>query len=245
MVTEHVLMLLVRRLELHATLSDDDRAAILALPYQLRDFDASAYLVRDGEPPRVCGVLISGFAYRQKLTSQGTRQIVSLHVPGEALDFQSLFLDIADHNVQTLTRAEVAIIPRDAIRALAQERPAIGRAIMVYTLVEASIFREWILNIGRRNARARLAHLLCEFAIRVDALQPPSSGRGYALPMTQEQLGDALGLTAVHVNRTLKLLEADGLITRNKRDVSFPRWDALRDLADFSQRYLHLQPQPD
>ena len=244
MTTRNVLEPLVERLERSGSLSPDDRAAILALPYQMRTFEASAYLVRDGEPPRTCGVLVEGYAYRQKLTSQGTRQIVSLHVPGEAMDFQNLFLDIADHNVQTLTRAEVALIPRDAIRGIAQDRPAIGHAILIYTLIEASIFREWVLNVGRRNARARLAHLLCEFAVRVDE-QMPDRSRGYSLPMTQEQLGDALGLTAVHVNRTLKSLEADGLIKRNKRDVTFPSWDALRDVADFSLRYLHLQPKPD
>ena len=230
MAAPQVLEHLVRRLEFHTKLSADDRAALLALPYQLRTYDASAYLVRDGEPPRTCGVLLSGYAYRQKLTSQGTRQIVSLHVPGEALDFQNLFLNVADHNVQTLTRAEIALVSRDAIREIVQTRPTVGHAILIYTLIEASMFREWVLNVGRRNARARLAHLLCEFAVRID-VQAPNDGRGYALPMTQEQLGDALGLTAVHVNRTLKSLEADGLITRNKRDVKAPSELNLRPIT--------------
>lgn len=136
----------------------------------------------------------------------------------------------------------MAIVPRDPIRELTRIRPAIAYAILVYILVESSIFREWVLNVGRRDARSRLAHLLCEFAIRMD-VQGLSDCGGYELPMTQEQLGDALGLTSVHVNRTLKSLEADGLITRNKRHVGFPRWDALRDEADFNGRYLHLERQ--
>jgi CRP-like cAMP-binding protein len=240
--TPSPLALMVRKLETHAVLDDDDRTALLALPYTLRTFEPSSYLVREGDAPDQCAVLLSGFAYRQKLTGAGMRQIVSLHIPGEPLDFQHLFLDVADHNVQTLTRADVATIPRSALRELARTRAAIGNAIFVNTLVEGSIFREWILNIGRRDARSRLAHFLCEFAIRLDR-QGLTGPDGYELPMSQEQLGDALGLTAVHVNRTIKSLESDGLIGRNRRRISFPRWDALRELADFSSRYLHLTQQ--
>ena len=236
------LALMVRKLETHAVLDVEDRNALMALPYTLRTYEPSSYLVREGDVPEQCAVLLSGFAYRQKLTGAGMRQIVSLHIPGEALDFQHLFLAVADHHVQTLTRAEVATSSRSALRELARSRASIGNAIFVNTLVEASIFREWILNIGRRDARSRLAHFLCEFAIRLD-MQNLTEDTGYELPMSQEQLGDALGLTAVHVNRTIKSLEADGLITRNRRRITFPRWDALREVADFSTRYLHLSQQ--
>jgi CRP-like cAMP-binding protein len=112
--TPSPLALMVRKLETHAVLDDDDRTALLALPYTLRTFEPSSYLVREGDAPDQCAVLLSGFAYRQKLTGAGMRQIVSLHIPGEPLDFQHLFLDVADHNVQTLTRADVATIPRSA-----------------------------------------------------------------------------------------------------------------------------------
>ena len=234
--------LMVRKLATHAELVPADRAAILALPFTLRTMEPSSYLVREGDVPNVCAVLVSGYAYRQKLTGEGARQIVSLHIPGDALDLQHLFLDVADHNVQTLTRAEVAMISRAELRALAQARPGIGHAIAVNILVEASVFREWVLNIGRREAPARVAHLLCEFAIRLD-VQGLANGQGYELPMTQEQLGDAVGLTAVHVNRTLRSLERQGLITRSRRHVSFPQWQSMRDFADFSSRYLHLERQ--
>jgi CRP-like cAMP-binding protein len=238
------LALMVRKLETHAILDDGDRQALLALPYVLRTYEPASYLVREGDVPDQCAVLLSGFAYRQKLTGSGMRQIVSLHIAGDALDFQHLFLDVADHNVQTLTRADVATIPRTVLRKLARSRASIGNAIFVNTLVEASIFREWILNIGRRDARSRLAHFLCELAIRLDT-QGLADQNGYELPMSQEQLGDALGLTAVHVNRTIKSLEADGLIVRDRRHISFPRPDELRELADFSSRYLHLSQQRD
>jgi CRP-like cAMP-binding protein len=185
---------------------------------------------------------LSGFAYRHKIAGDGSRQIVALHIPGESLDFQMLFLDEADHNVQTLTRAEVAMIPRGEIQKLARDRPSIGRAVLISIMVEASIFREWVLNVGRRPARTRVAHVLCEWAVRLEA-QGLVDATGYELPMTQEQLADTLGLTPVHVNRTLKALEADGYLTRDKRRVSFPNWRRMRSLADFNQRYLHLEPQ--
>jgi len=233
------LALLVRKLSRHVALAPDDCAALIALPHTLRILDHSTYLLREGDPPQYCVILTSGFAYRQKLTGEGARQIVSLHIPGEALDLQSLYLDVADHNIQTLTRAEVAMVPRAAVRELIQTRPAIAHAMMIEILVEASIAREWTLNIGRRDAQTRLAHLLCEVAVRLDA-QDLAGGEGYELPMTQEQLGDALGLTAVHVNRTLKALEGQGLIVRNRRHVGIPRWTSLRDVGDFTGRYLHL-----
>jgi CRP-like cAMP-binding protein len=238
----HPLELLLRKLESHSILGEEDRDAIRSLPFTLRTLEPQSYTVREGDAPTQCGVLVSGFAYRQKLTGEGTRQIVALHIPGEALDLQSLFLDVADHNVQTLTRAEVAFIPRRELRELARSREAVGHAIMVTILVEASIFREWVLNVGRRDSRTRAAHLLCEFAIRLDA-QGLTEDYGYHLPMTQEQLADALGLTPVHVNRTLKALESEGLISRTGRQISFPDWKRLRDMADFNQRYLHLEPQ--
>ncbi|UZK67440.1 Crp/Fnr family transcriptional regulator [Sphingomonas sp. M1-B02] len=237
---EHPLQSLNRRLQTNYSLSDSDSNAILALPFKLRTLEASTYIVREGEIPRICSVLITGFAFRQKLTGEGARQIIALHIPGEALDFQNLFLDVSDHNVQMLTRGQVAEVPITAFQEIAMERPAVGRAILITTLIEASIFREWVLNIGRRDSRTRLAHLLCEFALRLEA-QGLEADHGYVLPMTQEQIADATGLTPVHVNRVLKTMECEGLIVRNRRNISFPDWHRLREVGDFNQRYLHLE----
>lgn len=236
------LHLLLRKLETHSALDEEDRRRILALPYTLRTLEPHAYTVREGQKAESCAVLLSGFAYRQKLTSDGGRQILALHIPGEALDFQNLFLDESDHNVQMLTRGDVAMVPREELQELARSRAAIGHAILVTILVEASIFREWVVNVGRRDARTRLAHVLCEFAVRLEA-QDLIEEYGYNLPMTQEQLGDVLGLTPVHVNRTIKALEADGLIARKGRNINFPDWERMREVGDFNERYLHLEQQ--
>jgi CRP-like cAMP-binding protein len=215
---------------------------ILSLPYNLRQLEPGSYTVREAEPPTRCGVLVSGFAYRQKLTGEGARQITAILLPGDAVDFQNLFLDVADHSVQMLTRGEVAFVARADLQLLARRNAAISHAILVKMLVEASIFREWTLNVGRRDARTRLAHVLCELGIRLDALGL-AEDYGYHLPMTQEELADALGLTSVHVNRTLKSLEAEHLLTRDRRKISFPDWKKLREVGDFNARYLHLEPQ--
>jgi len=237
----HALHNLLAKLQLHYRLGAEDRQAVLDLPYKRRLLEAQSYLVREGDVPDRCAVIISGYAFRHKLTGNGARQILSLHIPGEAVDFQNMFLDEADHNVQMLTRGEVAEIPRQALEELTLNRCEVGRAILLTTLVEASIFREWTLNIGRRDARTRIAHLLCEFAFRLNAhgLSAPSN---YELPMTQEQLADATGLTAVHVNRVLKALVGDGLIERDRRVIRFPDWQRMRDVGDFNARYMHTLP---
>lgn len=232
------LTMLVQRLASLSPLDDDDRAALLELNGAVRTLEPATYLIREGEPPRTNAFLLSGFALRQKLTSDGARQIVGLQIPGDPLDFQLLYADAADHNVQTLTRAQVLVVPRPAVQELIETRPAIARAIMISILSDAAIVREWLLNVGRRDSRARLAHLLCEFTARMKAhgMDGPAA---YELPMTQEQLGDALGLTAVHVNRTLRSLEAEGVLTRRGRRVEFNDWERIRRIADFSELYLH------
>jgi CRP-like cAMP-binding protein len=220
-------------------LSPADAHAVATLPHIVREFEAGQYLLREGDKPKYCSILLRGFAYRHKFVGDGGRQIVSIHIPGDLVDLQNVLLDEADHNIQTLTGASFAAIECEVVMDLAFRNPTIGKALWRESLIEASIFREWIANVGRRDARARTAHLLCELAVRREA-----AGLGaretYELPMTQEQLGDALGLTAVHVNRTLKTLQDEGLINRSKRSVTVAHWDRLREAADFTTGYLHL-----
>lgn len=235
-----ILEQMIRKLRTRGDLDEEDCSAIRALNPVRRVYEAPAYILREGEPPRrTCSFVISGLAFRQKLAANGARQIVSIHIAGDFLDLQHLFLHTADHSAQALTLLECAEIDRDALQQIVMERPAIARAMWVDALVEGSIFREWILNIGRRDARTRVAHLLCEFALRMEAAGIAEHHR-YDLPMTQEQIGDAVGLTPVHVNRTLRALAADGLIRREKRHISFASWEAIRNVADFSALYLHL-----
>jgi len=239
----HTLNLMLRKLESRAPLDAGDRDALLALPFRTQTVEPAAYIAREGERPERSCLIVTGFAYRHKVTVEGARQIVSVHIPGDIVDLEGALLSVADHNVQALTRCELACIPREAIRELILSHPRVGMAMWLDTLIDGSIFREWVVNIGRRDARSRIAHLLCEFARRLEAAGLAAQYR-YELPMTQEQLADATGLTPVHVNRILMTLSRDGLIERKRRIVGIPDWEALRRVAGFSETYLHLDQVP-
>lgn len=227
------------KMERWAKLDDADREALLALPHRLRSLGPTQYVVREGDQTEHSCLLLSGFAFRSKIVGGGGRQIVAIHMKGDIVDLQNSVLGIADHNVQALTTIEVALIPRAAILEIAARLPNVGRAMWHDTLVDGSVEREWVANVGRRDARTRMAHLLCEFALRLE-----TAGLGehcnYELPMTQEQLADCLGLTSVHVNRTLKSLDNEGLITRTMRSVKIDDWERLADAGDFNSTYLHI-----
>jgi CRP-like cAMP-binding protein len=221
--------------------SDTDAEALLTLPHRIKRIERHGYIVRERERTTHSCVMLSGYAIRHKIVLGGARQIVAVHMKGDIVDLQNSFLGVADHSVQVLTDGQVAFIPREAVKKLGFERPNVGMAMWHDTLVDGSVFREWIANVGRRDARTRIAHLLCEFSLRLKV-----AGLGeetdYELPMTQEQLADCVGLTSVHVNRTLKSLEAEKLIAREStRGITIGDWKKLAEAGDFDSNYLHLR----
>jgi CRP-like cAMP-binding protein len=224
----------------HGRFETADEEALLSLPHRVKSLERHGYVVRERERTTHSCVLLSGFAIRHKIVAGGARQIVAIHMKGDILDLQNSFLGVADHSVQVLTEAEVAFIPREAVKKLAFERPNVGMAMWHDTLVDASVFREWIANVGRRDAHARIAHLLCEFSLRLK-VAGLGEATDYEMPMTQEQIADCTGLTPVHVNRTLKALEAENLITRrSSRSITVGDWKKLAEAGDFDSTYLHL-----
>ena len=232
---------LVRKLGYRAELDNEDRQAILSLPYTAKSIPRLGHIVSEREKVTGSCVLLSGFAIRHKVIADGARQIMAINMAGDLVDLQNSFLGIADHNVQVITDCEVALIPAAELKRLAIDRPQVGMALWLDTLVDASVFREWIVNVGRRSAQTRLAHLLCEIAFRqkVAGLGGPSD---YVLPLTQEQIADCTGLTSVHVNRTLKMLEAERLIERrSKRMMTIGNWKKLATKGDFDTAYLHVR----
>lgn len=229
----------VRKFETRAPLDEQDRQAIYELPFETRHVEAHRYIVREGDRPPGATLIVDGLAFRHKVTVEGARQILSVHIPGDFVDLEGTLLKVADHNVQALTRCEVAVVPHEAVVALIHSHPMVAHAMWVDTLIDGSIYREWIVNVGRRDARSGICHLLCEFSRRLEAAGLAEAG-GYELPMTQEQLADALGITPVHVNRVLRELDREGLIVRDKRFVRVPNWEALRRVGGFNELYLHL-----
>jgi CRP-like cAMP-binding protein len=228
----------IRKLDRLADLSASDHDAIMALPFTFGDASPGAFIVSEGQETYRCCLLVSGYVCRHKVTSDGRRQIVSFHMPGDFLDLQHLLLPRADHNLQGITRTTLAWVPSEALRALARTRPAINDALWRDSLIDASIFREWVLNVGQRDAKSRIAHLLCEFAVRREAAGLGAPER-FELPMTQEDIADATGLTPVHVNRMLQALGAEGVIERDRRDIVIADWRRMRAVAGFDPAYLH------
>jgi CRP-like cAMP-binding protein len=228
----------IRKLDRLAALKEGDREAIRSLPFWTETVAAEHLFVREGDEATDCCILLAGYACRYKLTSGGGRQIVSFHMPGDILDLQHLLLSRADHNLVSITGATVATVPAAEIKRVAQERPAISEALWRDTLIDASIFREWVLNVGRRDPRARIAHMLCEFTARhVAAGLGPAEN--FVLPMDHAHIADATGLSPVHVNRILHDLGRDGVVVRNGREVTILDWRRLRQIADFDPAYLH------
>lgn len=232
---------MLNKLEYWGAFDDVDRRALLSLPHTLKSLEKHQYVVRERDKATHSCVMLSGYSIRHKIVAGGARQIVAIHMKGDMVDLQNSLLRKADHSVQMLTSGEVAMIPRAAVKQLALDFPRIGMAMWHDTLVDGSIFREWIANVGRRNSYTRVAHILCEFAVRLRVAGLGERGQ-YELPMTQEELSDAVGLTPVHVNRTIKALQRDGLISRkSSRAIVIGDWKRLAEAGDFDSNYLHLK----
>lgn len=228
----------IRKLARLGHLEEADRHALRALHTRIETHPAGHVLVQDGARALQCTMLLGGFAARHKETEAGSRQILGVQLSGDFLDLQHMLLGRSDCVVLALTPVTVARVAADELRGLCLARPQIAEALWRDTLIDASIAREWVVNVGRRTALARIAHLLCEIAARRQAAGFGSPER-FDLPMTQEQVGDATGLTSVHVNRKLHQLEKMGVIARDRRDLHIRDWPQLEQIAEFDAAYLH------
>lgn len=228
----------LRKLDMLATLDEDDRNAIRALPFTVFSADPGDYLVRERQRETSCCILLAGVACRHKMTARGARQIVSFHIPGDLLDVQTLLYSVADHNIQTITAARYLVVPSEDLKRVAETRRNVADALWRDTFVDASVFRQWVLNVGRRDARSRIAHMLCEFATRC-AFAAPGGTECFEFPLTYEHIGDATGLNAVHVARALAGMVAERLITCERRLVQVADWGGLCGVAAFDAQYLH------
>ena len=198
-------------------------------------------MVRDGERATECCLIVDGFCARSKTIASGKRQILSLHIPGEIPDLMSLFLHVMDHELSTLTPCTLGFINHDVLRKLHHRSPSVAEMFWRDTLIDAAMFREWIVNVGQRPAPARLAHVLVELRERLKLIGRVD-GASFEMPLTQEQIGEALGITAVHANRVIKQLRQDGIVELHRGRVTILDEPRLLELADFDDRYLHQSP---
>jgi CRP-like cAMP-binding protein len=232
---------LVRRLEVDTSpLSQEEKNAILRLPVTIREIGADQDVLREGDRPSQCYVVLEGFQCRYKMLRDGERQIMSFHVAGDIPDLQSLFLEVMDHSLGTITPNKVGFITHDVLRELIRAQPGIGERLWRETLIDAAIFREWITNVGSRDAYTRIGHLICEFFVRLRSVGL-AKGTTFNFPITQTEIADATGLSTVHVNRSVQQLRADGLISIERGVCTIPDFERLKEAAMFEPGYLHLQ----
>jgi len=230
----------IARLNTIARLEEGDREALRRLPLRIRRFDENSDLLSQGDSSIECCVILDGVAARYTVVGAGRRQILSLHFPGDLPDLQGLQLSHMDHGIYALTPVRAAFVPHEAIRAMTRANARLNDVLVRYALIDASIFRQWIASIGRRTAYERIAHLFCEVFVRMRVLGLAQRD-SFQLPMTQAELGDATGLSPVHVNRVLQRLRKEGLISSRGDVHAISDWERLRAAGDFSEDYLHLR----
>ena len=196
-------------------------------------------LIREGETPKFVHLMVDGWACRYKTLPDGRRQIVAFFIPGDFCDLNVYILKEMDHSIGAITRLSVADISREDMDALTAGHPRITQGLWWEALVNAAIQREWTLNIGQRTAYERIAHLLVELHMRLKTVGLTQNG-SCDFPLTQTDIVDATGLTAVHVNRTLQELRRDDLIILERRQLTIPDIRKLMDASMFNPNYLHL-----
>jgi CRP-like cAMP-binding protein len=226
------------KMEMRTALPEEARVAFLALPTISQTYRTYTDIVRERDRPTRSCFVDTGLVSRYKTLPNGNRQIVSFHIPGDMVDLQSALVIVSDHGIRAHTPTTLISVAHRDLLELAADHPEIGRAFWFDTLIDAAIFREWTVNVGRRNAQERTAHLLLEFAMRFKAAGLCEQDT-FELPVTQTDLADALGITAVHLNRTLQWLRKQRLIRTHSRSVTIENWPEMIGLAGFESVYLH------
>lgn len=230
--------LLARKLDSCAELTDSDRAAILGLSHTVRALPARHDIVRFGERPGQCCLVLQGWVSRYAALSEGERQILSFYIAGDMPDLQSLHLHRMDHHLATLTACTIAFVTHDELHRVFRHHPNLIGIFWRDTLIDGAHYRERITSLGRRQALGRVAHLFCELYLRQRAMGL-TSGLSCPLAPKQAELADALGLTSVHLNRVLRTLRTRGLVTLGRGVLTIEDWDALAALAEFEPTFLH------
>jgi CRP-like cAMP-binding protein len=230
---------LIRRLENFAPVPERERRALAEAASTVRRFAPREDLIREGEPTDGVKLIVEGFACRYKLLPDGRRQIVAYLVPGDLCDVRAFLLKRMDHSIGALAPVEAAVVSQETMATLLDDYPRLMRALWWATLVEESITREWVVNVGHRTAFERLAHLFCETFIRLRAVGLVTDNR-CDLPLTQGELADTVALSMVHVNRMLMEMRRAGLVTFHNRQLVIHDLPALQSASGFDASYLHL-----
>ena len=235
--------LLLLKLRARDEISAAEADALRGAVSETREVASDKTIVRAGEELQESTLLLEGLLSRYKDLRDGQRQIMELHVAGDFADLHSLTLKRLDHNVMTLTPCRLAMVPHENLKKITRDHPHLTRVLWFSTNLDAAIHREWMVSLGRRSALSRVAHFFCEMQIRLGIIGLADDD-GYALQLTQIDLAECLGLTSVHVNRTLKELRERGLVEFRSSRVTIHDRAGLERVAEFDPSYLHLEHRP-
>ena len=230
---------LLRKLQTFCRLEADDLQAIERLSADVHELPAGEVLIEEGERPNRVHLLLEGWAYRYKLLPDGGRHIMAYLIPGDLCDIHIFVLKVMDHAIGLLSPSKVAFIEPDAMMEVMDRHPRLAKALWWATLVDEAVLREWLVNLGGREAYKRIAHLLAEMWLRMRAVGLVEA-ETFSLPLTQTELGDTMGLTPVSVNRALQRLRGEGLISLDQKRLTIHDIKALMRVSNFEPNYLHL-----
>lgn len=231
---------LIRKLESLGRLSPDERESVEAMPLRGRQLAAGEEVASEGDEPLHCCLVVEGFLQRYSTLSSGVRQTLSIHIGGDIPDLQGLHLRTMDHTLGSITRSRIALIAHGDMLEVFRKAPRLAVLFWRDSLIDAAISRAWVKVLGGHDAFGKCAHLLCELFVRMDVVGL-TDGNSCPLPLTQVQLGEALGTSSVHINRTLQKLRSDGLVEHKKGRLTILDWARLRKVADFDAAYLNLR----
>lgn len=235
--------LLLRALELRDNLSAAERAVIDGLTRTVRGVPARSDFVIEGARPGNSCLMLSGLSARYNIVGDGKRQISAIHIPGDFVDLHSLLIEPMDHSVTALTDCSIAMVPHETLRDLTRSEPHLMRMLWLLTVIDAAIFRQWLVARARAPAESQICRFLCEMHARLDIVGL-TDGLEFDLPITQADLGDAMGLSLVHVNKSLQKLRKQGLIRWQGSRVTLLDRDRLVSLSQFDPTYLNLECKP-
>ncbi|MEG3148391.1 Crp/Fnr family transcriptional regulator [Sphingomonas sp. ZT3P38] len=233
----------LRKLRARDEVSAEEERVIREAAGSAHEVAARKTIIRAGDLLSNSTMLLDGLMCRYKDLRNGERQITELHVAGDFVDLHSFTLKRLDHNIMALSPCRIALVPHERLTRITEEHPHLARIYWFTTNLDAAIHREWELSLGRRTALSKTAHLLCELQVRL-GLVGLADDSGYDLRLTQVDLAECLGLTAVHVNRTLRQLREQGLVSISKGRVEILDRDGLRKVAEFDPAYLYLERRP-
>jgi CRP-like cAMP-binding protein len=228
---------LFAKLARYEPISKQEKEFLIQSVSQVFDYAPGQSIVVERSAPIESSLVLEGFAVRTRILADGARQILAFHIPGDFCDLHSFLLARMDHSIEALGRCKIAKVPHRRIAEITECFPRLTRALWWDMALDAAIHREWMVSIGRRSAYEQMAHLLCEMLLRLRVVGLVSNN-SFDLPVTQEQLGDAFGLSTVHVNRMFQALRSGNLITTSRRRITVPDLDALKEAAGFDPAYL-------